>query len=285
MTSNPNGYDPHERRETPLAFKLKAAIARSGPMSVAHYMSACLWDDEYGYYATRSPIGDNGDFVTAAEISQIFGELIGIWSAVVWQHVLGAPPSLRLVEYGPGRGTMMRDALRAARVAPAFIKAAEVHLLEMSPQLTNAQRSALEGVPVPVTWGQNLAGFAPPAIIIANEFLDAWPVEQWIKTEAGWQERGVGIDRSGALQFTIMPRSPVRDDFDQRFADAAVGSIVESQRPKLLADALQAGDDLDGGCGCAPARLHPPVEAERPHEVAVNQPRLTAVADHDGTIR
>ena len=129
----------------------------------------------------------------------MFGELIGLWSAVVWQQVLAEPPSVRLVEYGPGRGTMMRDALRAGRVVPGFLQAASVHLLEMSPTLTAEQKAALNGFTVPVTWGQNLIGFATPAIIIANEFLDAWPVEQWIKTPSGWRTRGVGIDDSGAL--------------------------------------------------------------------------------------
>ena len=112
-------YDPQARRDTPLALKLKAGIARNGPMTVAEYMGHCLWDEEYGYYATRPVIGSAGDFITAAEISQVFGEIIGLWSAVVWQQVLGSPPAVHLVEYGAGRGTMMRDALRAARVVPA----------------------------------------------------------------------------------------------------------------------------------------------------------------------
>ena len=113
-------------------------------MSVTDYMSACLWDDDYGYYATRSVIGSGGDFITAAEISQVFGEIIGLWSAVVWQDVLGAPSNVQLVEYGPGRGTMMRDALRAARVVPGFTAATTVHLLEMSAVLIEQQRQALD---------------------------------------------------------------------------------------------------------------------------------------------
>ena len=185
-------------------------------------------------------IGGTGDFITAAEISQIFGELIGLWSAVVWQQVLNGPPSVRLVEYGPGRGTMMRDALRAARVVPGFFAATSVHLLEMSQTLAAEQRAALNGAGVPVFWGQNLAGFEPPAIIIANEFMDAWPVEQWIKTETGWRCRGVGLDARGQLCFTIVPGTRVRDDLEQSHPGAPLGTIVESQRPERLAEAFKA---------------------------------------------
>ncbi len=133
-------YDSTARRDTALALKLKTLIAAQGPLRVADYMSRCLWDEECGYYATRNVIGADGDFITAAEISQVFGELIGIWSAVVWQQVLGQPPSVRLVEYGPGRGTMMRDVLRAARVVPGFAQAVNVHLVEASPVLQALQR-------------------------------------------------------------------------------------------------------------------------------------------------
>ncbi len=234
------GYDPAARRNTPLALKLKAIIAQHGPMTVAEYMGHCLWDEQFGYYATQTVIGSTGDFITAAEITQVFGEIIGLWSAVVWQQVLGSPPALQLVEYGAGRGTMMRDALRAARVVPGFVAAVSVHLLELSPTLANAQRAALCDAGVPVSWGQNLAGFPAPAIILANEFLDAWPVEQWIKTDIGWCWRGVGIDSAGELCFTIMPGTRTRGDLDAQVPTAALGSIVESQRPERLAQAFKA---------------------------------------------
>jgi SAM-dependent MidA family methyltransferase len=220
--------------------KLKAAIAATGPMPVPQYMSRCLWDEEHGYYATRRVIGADGDFITAAEISQVFGELVGIWSAVVWQQVMGSPASVRLVEYGPGRGTMMRDALRAARVVPGFMQAISVHLIEMSSTLSAEQRAALDGFPVPVTWGQNLAGFAAPAIIIGNEFLDAWPVEQWVKTTAGWVPRVVGLDAAGALSFMPAPGAPPNPEFDAQHANAPVGAIFETQRPARFAEALRA---------------------------------------------
>lgn len=233
-------YDPEARRDTPLALKLKASIARDGAMPVSEYMAQCLWDEDYGYYATRSVIGSSGDFITAAEISQIFGELIGLWCAVVWQQALGAPPTVRIVEYGPGRGTMMRDALRAARIVPGFKAAAHIHLLEMSQVLTDAQRDALANCGVPLTWGHNLAGFAPPAIIVANEFLDAWPVEQWIKTGGGWLPRGVGLGADDRLEFMPLSEERHRDDLDHLFSDAPLGAIFETQRPERLAEALKA---------------------------------------------
>ncbi len=233
-------YDPELRRNTPLALKLKDDIRRNGPKSIAEFMSDCLWDDDHGYYTTQTVIGRAGDFITAAEISQTFGEIIGIWSAFVWQQVLGAPTAVTLAEYGPGRGTMMRDALRAARVVPGFAESVRVHLVEMSHGLTEIQRVALADVGVPLAWGQNLAGFATPAIILANEFLDAWPVEQWIKTESGWHWRGVELDVRGELSFGIVPNTRVRYDLEQQFPNAPIDAIVESVRPERFADALKS---------------------------------------------
>ena len=228
-----------ERRETRLAAKLKAQIARAGPMPVSEYMSQCLWDDESGYYATRNVIGSNGDFITSAEISQIFGELIGLWAGVVWQQVLGAPQTVHIAEYGPGRGTMMRDALRAARIVPGFLQAASVHLVEMSATLADEQRAALSACNVPLHWSHNLAGFPTPAIVIANEFLDAWPVEQWVKTELGWLPRAVGLDGEGNLQFTHLAHANHNDDLAGQFATAELGAIYETQRPQRLAEAFR----------------------------------------------
>jgi SAM-dependent MidA family methyltransferase len=133
-------YDPDARRETPLAAALKERIRREGPLSVREYMAACLYDADHGYYRGRNAIGRQGDFITAPEVSQVFGELIGLWSAVVWQQ-MGSPPSFDLIEIGPGRGTLMRDALRAARRVPGFLQAARVGLIEISEALTSTQRT------------------------------------------------------------------------------------------------------------------------------------------------
>ena len=123
------------RRDTPLSRRIKEIIRRDGPMTIQTYMSHCLWDADYGYYRKQPIFGAAGDFITAADISQVFGELIGVWAGVVWQGVLGAPNPVTLVEYGPGRGTMMRDVLRAARIVPGFANVARVHLVEASDAL------------------------------------------------------------------------------------------------------------------------------------------------------
>ena len=232
-------YDPAMRRQTPLALILKQRIQHAGPIPVGEFMSHCLWDEAHGYYATRNGIGASGDFITAAEISQVFGELIGLWAAVVWKEALGAPPAVQIVEYGPGRGTMMRDIIRAGRVVPGFREAARVHLVEMSETLAATQRATLTGLPVPVTWGQNLVGFDTPAIVFANEFLDSWPADQWLKTTNGWLKRAVGLDAQGELCYCAL-QGPAPADLAQRFPGALPGAIVESQRPERFAEAFQA---------------------------------------------
>lgn len=227
-------------RDTPLARTLKDIIRRDGAMPIATYMSHCHWDPAHGYYASKPVIGRDGDFITASEISQTFGELIGLWSAVVWQQVLSAPSALTLVEYGPGRGTLMRDALRATRVVPGFQAATRVHLVEMSETFREAQTALLANAGVPITWGQSLAGFAAPAIIIANEFLDSWPASQWIKTPQGWGERAIGLDANGDLTFTILDSVSQNANIDRDYPDAQPGSVVEMLDYARFARALRA---------------------------------------------
>lgn len=233
-------YDPQARRHTALAQRLKQRIAAQGPISIADYMAACLWDEHDGYYATREVIGEAGDFITAAEISQVFGELLGLWAGVVWQQALGAPQRVTLAEFGPGRGTMMRDIWRATRVVPGFQQSAHVHLVEASLTLEKLQRETLAEVKAPLSWGHNLAGFPTPAIIIANEFLDAWPVDQWVKTESGWHLRGVGLDHRSELTFCLLGGGEASQALDYKYANAAPGTIVESQRPERFVEALRA---------------------------------------------
>lgn len=231
--------DPLLRRDTPLAQKLADSIRHDGPMTVHTFMSWCLWDETYGYYCHRPVFGTAGDFVTSAEISQVFGELVGIWAGVVWRSMLGAPPRVTLAEYGPGRGTMMRDALRASRVVPGFADVVNAHLVEASAALANVQRQTLSANSTTATWGETLDGFDAPAIIIANEFLDSWPVAQWVKTEDGWRIRGVVLDGAGHLQFAPLEGSAPLESLDALSPDAAVGTIVETQRLDQFAQALQ----------------------------------------------
>src|SRR5262249_29996582 len=150
---------------------------------------------QHGYYNCRAPFGAAGDFVTAPEISQMFGELIGLWAAEVWQS-MGAPDHVALIEFGPGRGTMMADALRAARAAPGFRKAVRVHFIEAGPARRQRQRETLSGVDdVALHWHATVDEVpAGPSVILANEFFDALPVRQAERRNAGWHERAIGVD-------------------------------------------------------------------------------------------
>ena len=188
---------------SPLELEIRRRIAAAGAMPVAEYVALCLFDAKHGYYVTRDPFGARGDFITAPEVSQMFGELIGLWMCTVWKQ-MGAPENVRLIELGPGRGTMMKDALRAIQIVPEFRTAIVVHLVEMSPLLQAQQEVTLEGAGVPMFWHPQLAEVPTgPAIIFANEFFDALPVNQAIKTERGWHERRIHIDSNDQLAFTI----------------------------------------------------------------------------------
>lgn len=190
---------------TPLAREIARLIALDGPISVERYMALCLSHPTHGYYMTRDPLGLEGDFVTAPEISQMFGELAGLWAAQVWLD-MGRPSPFRLVELGPGRGTLMADALRAARAAPGFLDAARVDLVETSPVLVARQKATLARAPVPVSWRRDLAEVPEgPAIVLANEFFDALPIRQFVRAGGAWRERVVGLDADGALVFGLAP--------------------------------------------------------------------------------
>jgi len=256
-----------EAGESPLLAHLRARMAREGPLSVDTYMRVCLADPEHGYWRRQATIGADGDFITAPEISQVFGELIGSWAAVVWRG-MGAPAPLRLVELGPGRGTLLRDALRAVRSVPQFLAAASVHLIEASAPLREAQRRALasfarscgpaqpqeleppagraanpagssrhakatphrqawdeagndtfllpptspradpsrDGDRVAIAWHEAMREVPEgPAIVIANEFLDALPIRQLMFADGAWHERVVDWDAHGGLRFAVGP--------------------------------------------------------------------------------
>ncbi len=189
----------------PLEAEIRRRIAAAGPMPVAEYMALCLADSENGYYTTRDPLGARGDFITAPEISQMFGELIGLWMAALWKQ-MGAPANVRIIELGPGRGTLLKDAMRAAQVMPAFREACVLHLVEISPVLEEQQERTLEHLSMPMFWHPALVDVPKgPAIIIANEFFDALPVNQAVKTEQGWHERQIEIDSNDNLVFTVAP--------------------------------------------------------------------------------
>src|SRR5271167_976766 len=184
---------------SPLETEIRRLIAVAGPMPVADYMRLCLTHPKYGYYLTQEPIGAAGDFITAPEISQMFGELIGLWMAAVWRQ-MGAPENVRVIELGPGRGTLLDDAVRAAKVVKDFRAAIVLHLVEISPALREVQRQRLERLEVPIQWHAALEDVpGGPSIVIANEFIDALPVRQAVKQADGWHERVVGIAPDGKL--------------------------------------------------------------------------------------
>ncbi|MEO8811912.1 MAG: SAM-dependent methyltransferase [Caulobacteraceae bacterium] len=220
-----------------LAEKLARRIVAAGPIAVADYMGACLHDPEYGYYTTRPALGAAGDFVTAPHVSQMFGEILGLWAVDTWRRI-GRPRRARLVEMGPGDGTMLGDMLRAARVDPAFLAAVEVWLVETSAPLRQAQARALAGRPA--RWVESLAAVPAdlPVILVANEFLDCLPIDQLVRTADGWRERRVGVDGGGALAFVIA--GPACSDRAEP-ADAASGSIRE------VSDALADMGAVVGG--------------------------------------
>jgi NADH dehydrogenase [ubiquinone] 1 alpha subcomplex assembly factor 7 len=185
--------------QTPLEREIRNLISIAGPMPVAEYMRLCLSHPQHGYYMNRDPLGARGDFITAPEISQMFGELIGVWLATVWQQ-LGSPENVRLVELGPGRGTMMVDALRAAKTVSAFQAAIVLHLVEISPTLQKVQQEQLQPLGLTMHWHAALDEVpVGPCLIVANEFVDALPVHQAVKRADGWHERCVVIAPDGSL--------------------------------------------------------------------------------------
>lgn len=185
---------------SPLQSEIKKLIKTAGPMPVWRYMELCLTHPQFGYYVSRDPLGREGDFTTAPEVSQMFGELLGLWAASVWKAI-GSPPLLRLIELGPGRGTMMADALRALRVLPPLYQALSIHLVEINPVLRDKQKSTLSGVRN-IAWHDNIDDIPDgPAIIFANEYFDVLPIHQMVRRETGWHERTIEIDAGGKLVF------------------------------------------------------------------------------------
>ena len=231
-----------------LKKRLEALIAAEGPITVEAYMTLCLHDPQDGYYATRPSLGADGDFITAPLVSQMFGELIGLWCAQVWRG-LGTPTPFRFVEVGPGDGTLMSDALRALRqAAPDFVDAADLWLVETSPPLRTRQAAMLPDAQA--RWAERLEEVraGAPVLLIANELLDCLPARQFLKDGRGeWAERRVGLDADGALAFGLAPPPPGFAP-PSAFLDVAPGVIVEVS-PAQAAFAANFGARIarDGG--------------------------------------
>jgi NADH dehydrogenase [ubiquinone] 1 alpha subcomplex assembly factor 7 len=230
-----------------LSQRIGKRILSDGPLSLTDFMEAALADPDFGYYMTRDPFGTRGDFITAPEISQIFGELIGLWCAALWLQ-LDKPKLVHLAELGPGRGTLMVDALRAAKSVPGFAQALQVHLVEMSPQLKKIQQQTLENSGHSIHWHRHIEDLPQElTFFIANEFFDALPIQQFIHTDKGWCERLVRLNSNDDFEFTpsAIVTSPEDTGISPQLLTAPVGSLVETCQPaqdiiKNLSTRIQA---------------------------------------------
>lgn len=209
---------------TPLARLLAARIAAEGPIGLDRYMAECLLHPEHGYYATRDPFGRAGDFITAPEISQMFGEMLGLCLAQVWLDQ-GRPAPFILAEIGPGRGTLMADVARVIRSVPGMAEAARLYLIEASPALRAVQRETLAAHQV--TWHDSVETLPEaPLFLLANEFFDALPIRQFQRTEAGWAERQVGLQGERLVPGLAPPTRFAA--LEHRLADTCPGDVVET---------------------------------------------------------
>ena len=258
------------------AAELKARIVRhirrQGPISVAAFMAMALHDPRAGYYARHDPLGRTGDFITAPEISQIFGELVGLWVADLWQ-CLGRPDPVVLAELGPGRGTLMADLLRAAATVPGFRRALRLYLIEASPLLRAEQQRRLAAADP--RFVDSIEALPPaPLLLLANEFLDALPIRQLVRGHLEWGERLVGLDAEDRLAFVEGPESPALTVLVPAALRALPpGSIVEIC-PAAAALAAALGERFACSPGAAlvidygyfPSRPGPTLSALRHHQ-------------------
>jgi NADH dehydrogenase [ubiquinone] 1 alpha subcomplex assembly factor 7 len=219
---------------------LAARIASGGPISLADWMAEALTHPMLGYYRRGDPLGASGDFTTAPEISQVFGELIGLWLVDAWER-LRAPDPVLVVELGPGRGTLMADALRAAKLRPEFLRAIRLHLVESSPGLRERQAAAL--ATASPSWHDGFETVPPgPLLLVANEFFDALPIRQFQRTETGWRERMVALDERGdGFRWVLGPPSPA--------ADALLAPAQLGAPPGAIAETSPAARGLASAIG------------------------------------
>ena len=266
---------------SPLQSEIQKLIKSSGPMPVWRYMELCLTHPEHGYYVSRDPLGREGDFTTAPEVSQMFGELLGLWAASVWKAI-GSPPMLRLIELGPGRGTMMADALRALRVLPPLYQSLSIHLVEINPVLREKQRATLSGARN-ISWHDSIDDVPEgPAVILANEYFDVLPIHQVVKRETGWHERVVDLDADGKLVFGAaddpMPRFEVL--LPPLVRAAPVGAVFE-WRPDAEMMKIASARARPGRRG-ADHRLRPSAQRCRRHLPGDRPPQLCRSAEESG---
>jgi SAM-dependent MidA family methyltransferase len=222
---------------TRLKARIVDLIEALGPIPVSEYMALCLSDQRDGYYMTRDPFGRGGDFTTAPEVSQMFGELIGVWIIETWR-AMGRPKRAMVSEIGPGRGTLVRDMARTiGKLAPELRDATRFKLIEISGKLRLAQATTLQGTGGTFDWYSSVDELPKrPLIIVGNELFDAIPIRQYVKTPTGWRERVVDIDHDENLRFIAGAGSVGPDLLPPDAANAPDGSIVElaPQRTVLM---------------------------------------------------
>ncbi len=234
-----------------LRDRIARLIEAAGPMSVADYMALCLFDPDAGYYTTRQPFGVDGDFTTAPEISQIFGELIGVWAYSAWT-ALGRPVPVTIAEIGPGRGTLMKDVLRTlARLDAGLVSRASFALVEISPKLAAVQRATLGRHDADISWHQTIDTLpSAPLMVVANELFDAIPIRQFMLTGGHWRERCIGLDEAQQLCFATGAGLLDPSLLPLEAADAPPGSIFEvSSRRNALMDTIAGRIADNGGAG------------------------------------
>ena len=213
---------------TRLKERIKSLIGATGPIPVSEYMALCLFDPDEGYYTTREPFGAAGDFITAPEISQMFGELVAVWFYQAWQGA-GRPLPATFAEIGPGRGTLMKDMLRTwARLDPALVAGASFAMIETSPLLAEIQAQALAGQSAALAWHQTIDTLPrQPLFIVGNELFDAVPIRQFVHVGESWRERVVGLDSVDELHFFAGAGSVEAALLPASAADAPQGAIAE----------------------------------------------------------
>jgi SAM-dependent MidA family methyltransferase len=234
-----------------LGEKIAGLIRAAGPISVADYMAICLFDPEHGYYTTREPFGAKGDFITAPEVSQMFGELVAVWLVEAWQ-VSGKALPVTVAEIGPGRGTLMKDVARTiGRIATELTAKTDFVLVETSPRLMAIQQQALRNSGRAFTWHTTLDTLpSQPLFIVGNEIFDALPFRQFVRQDGKWFERAIGLDADGAFQFGIGTASLASDALPVTAGNAPDGSIFEiaPAREALMSAIAQRIAD-HGGAG------------------------------------
>ncbi len=238
---------------TPLAETIAAHLAVEGAIGLDRFWNIALFDREHGYYCARQPFGRSGDFVTAPEVSQMFGELIGAWLVAAWRG-LGAPERFVLAEIGPGRGTLMADILRTIRsVAPDCLKAAQIRLVETSDRLAIEQEAALARFDLPIRRVRRVEELdAGPLIVVANELFDALAIRQFVFDGEDWRERCVAVAPSGRFEFVLCAREPLPAELAnlRQLAPPMAGAVLEiSPTRERLAQALGRQLAAEGGAG------------------------------------